>query len=397
MSWGITNSGFVLKTYDDILDEQNTKAKELFGDDVDLSEFGAVGLFNQLTSKALEDTWEDFEDLYHSMFIPTAEGVNLDRVAALGGLSRRSAIKSLVDMNISGTAFEVPLGFLIQTPQGIQFETIGSGTAQTTGTNISARAVVAGTAGVVPANSIVEIVNPVSGITDVNNPEPSSGGLEIETDYEFRQRYEDRTIAGGSSIPAILNALYSVDDVISARVYENDTDVTDGDGLPPHSVYCVVGGSALDQEIAEAIFNSKPAGIASYGSNQAYVTDDNGDVHLMKWGEPTTIYINVIVNITSNAEWVSSNETAVKTAVVTAIGGVDTIGDVATEYEGLGIGIDVRVWKIIAEFDDITGIEDTPDIWIAYYPTTPTVGTKLAIDTNESARCDTSYITVNVS
>ena len=397
MAFGITTSGFVLKTYDDILEEANTKAKELFGSDVDLSEFGAVGLFNQLMSKSLGDTWEDFDDIYHSAFPDTAEGVSLDRVLAIGGLTRRPATKALVNMSISGTSVEVPLGFLMQTPQGIQFETIATGTAVTTGVDITARAIIAGTSGVVAANTITEIVNSVSGITDVNNELPSSGGLAIEEDYEFRQRYEDRSIAGGSSIPAILNSLYSLENVITARVYENDTDSVDGDGLAAHSIYCVVGGSALDAEIAEAIFNSKAAGIATNGTESAYVTDENGDTHLIRWDVPTDKYINVIVNITSNSDWVSTNETAVKTATVKAIGGVDTVGEVVTEYEGLGTGVDVRVWKIIAEFDDITGIEDTPEILIALYPSTPTGSTKIDIGANERAITITDYITVNVS
>ncbi len=396
-SWGVTQSGFVLKTYDDILNEANSKARELFGTDIELSEYGAVGLFNQLMSKSLSDTWEDFEDMYHSMFVNTAEGVSLDRVVALGGVTRRAATKALVAISVSGTSVEVPLGFLMQTASDIQFETIGSGTAVPSGTAITSRAIVAGETGVVPAGAINEIVNPVSGITGVNNELPSTGGLPIETDYELRQRYEDRTESGGSSVPAILNALYEVEDVITARVYENDTDVTDGDGLVPHSVYCVVSGSALDANIAEAIFNSKAAGIATNGTESAYVLDENGDSHLIKWGVATTKYINVIVNITSNSEWVASNETAVKTAVVKAIGGIDTIESMATEYEGLGVGVDVRVWKIIAEFDDISGIEDTPEIWIAFAPTVPTTDTKLDIGANEVARCDTDNISVVVT
>jgi uncharacterized phage protein gp47/JayE len=397
-SWGVTQSGFVLKTYDDILNEANSKARELFGTDIELSEYGAVGLFNQLMSKSLSDTWEDFEDMYHSMFVNTAEGVSLDRVVALGGVTRRAATKALVNISISGTSVEVPLGFLMQTASNIQFETIGSGTAVPSGTAITSRAIVAGETGVVPAGAINEIVNPVSGITGVNNYAASSGGLPIETDYELRQRYEDRTESGGSSVPAILNALYETEGVITAHVYENDTDVTDGDGLPPHSIYCVVSGSALDIDIATSIFNSKAAGIATYGSQSAYVLDENGDSHLIKWGVATTKYINVIVNITSNAEWVAGNETAVKTAVVKAIGGVDTVEGIATEYEGLGVGVDVRVWQIIAQFDGITGIESTPVIYIAFAPTTPTSGNKLTIGANEVARCDEpGYITVNVS
>jgi uncharacterized phage protein gp47/JayE len=399
MSFGITDAGFVLKDYDSILEELNERAQQVnfFGPDVDLSEYGEVGIFTQLMALALADQWEDFEDLYFSMFVDTSEGVSLDRVAALGGLTRRPATKALVNISASGTVgTSVPLGFQSQTPGGIQFETIASGTITATGVSIESRAIVAGTTGVVPANTITEIVNPVAGINAVNNPLASTGGLPIETDYELRQRYEERAISGGSSVPAILNALLNVENVITVTVNENNTDVTDAEGLPPHSIQCVVSGSATDTEIAETIFDSKAAGIATFGSKSKVVTDINGDSHVIYWDEPTDKFVNVIVNITSNSDWVSSNVQAVKTATIEAIGGVDTISGIATEYAGIGIGEDVRAYLPVTKFDDIEGI-DAVTVLIAFAPATPTGSAKLVIAGSESARVDTANVSVNVS
>lgn len=399
MSYGITTSGFVLKTFDEILEEMNAEAKkpEYWGADVDVSEFGEIGIFTQNMAKAVSDIWEVLEDSYHSRWINTAEGVSLDRVVAIGGLSRNAARKAIVSVSVSGTnGTTIPVGFKTQTPQGIQFETISIAVANITGTNVDSRAVIAGDTGVVPANTIVEIVNPVSGLTDVNNSLASTGGFPIESDVDLRKRFNDRDVSGGSSVPAIISALLALDNVITAKVTENTTDVTDGEGLPPHSIHCVVSGSATDTEISEAIFSAKSAGIASYGSKSAIVEDDNGDQHIVYWDEPTDVFINVIANITSNSEWESSNETAVKTAVVQAIGGIDTINDIATEYQGIEIGEDVRSYLPMTKMDDITGI-DSVEILIAYYPTTPTSSAKLTINSSQSSRVDTANITVNVT
>jgi uncharacterized phage protein gp47/JayE len=397
MSFGITDAGFVLKTFDDILEELNEQAQlpEFFGPDVDLSEFGEVGILSQLMAKALGDTWEDFEDLYFSMFVDTSEGVSLDRVVALDGLSRRPATKALVNISASGTVgTSVPLGFKTQNPQGIQFETIASGTITATGVSIESRAVVGGTSGVVPANTIIEIVNPVAGITDVNNPLASTGGLEVEEDFELRNRFEEQSISGGSSVPAIINALLNIENVITANVNENNTDVTDGEGLPPHSIQCIVSGSATDTEIAETIFNTKAAGIETFGSNSKSVLDINGDAHLIRWDEPTDKFVNVIVNITINSAWVASNVQAVKTATIEAIGGVDTIAGIAIEYAGIGIGADVQSFLPITKFDNISGI-DSVVVLIAFAPTTPVSSATLVIASSESARVDTDNVTVN--
>jgi len=399
MSYGITDAGFVLKDYDTILDELNAEAKkpEKWGADIDLSEFGEVGIFTQNMAQALSDTWEDFENLYFSLFPQTSESVSLDRAVALGGITRNAAKKAIVGVSVSGTnGTTIPVGFKTQTPQGIQFETIQVGTAYASGINVDSRAVVAGTTGIVPAGTIVEIVNPVSGLTDVNNALASTGGFAIESDVNLRQRFDDRDISGGSSIPALINSLQAITNVTVAQVNENSTDAVDGDGLPAHSVQCIVAGSATDTEIAEAIFEAKAAGVATYGSNSLSVDDENGDPHIIYWDEPTDVFINVIANITSNTDWISDNEQAVKTACVAAIGGVDTIGGIATEYSGLEIGEDVRSYIPMTKMDDIEGIDEV-EILIAFAPATPTVSTKLTIDADESARTDTANVTVSVT
>jgi uncharacterized phage protein gp47/JayE len=399
MSFGITDAGFVLKTRDDIQEELNLEAQkpENFGPDIDLSEFGEVGQFVQLMSQASADIWENLEDTYYSNFIDTAEGVSLDRVLALGGLSRATAKKALVSVNISGVnGTTIPVGTLVQTPQAIQFETITLASAQTSGTAVDARAVVAGTSGVVPAGTIVEYSVTIPDLTAVTNPLASIGGVPIESDVDARLRYQERDLSGGSSVPAVINALLSVDNVINATVTENTTDTTDVNGLPPHSIHCVVSGSATDTEIAEAIFNSKAAGIATYGTKSKIVLDVNGDSHLIKWDEPTQVFVNVIVNITSTSEWVSSNEIAVKTATVKAIGGIDTIGTTATGYGGIQIGEDVRSYLPLTEMDDITGI-DTIEVLIALAPATPTASTTLVMSPSQSARVDTANVTVVVT
>jgi len=305
---GITDAGFVLKTRDNIQDELNEEAikPENFGSDIELSEFGEVGQFIQLMSQALADTWENLEDVYYSMFPDTAEGVSLDRVAAIGGLSRTAATKALVSVSISGVnETTIPVGTLIQTPQAVQFETLSEATAYTSGTSVDSRAVVAGSTGIVPANTITEFSITIADLTDVRNPLASTGGAPIESDVDLRQRFQDRDLSGGSSVPAIINALLELDNVITATVNENTTDEEDVNGLPAHSVQCIVSGSATDTEIAETIFESKAAGIATYGSQSATVTDDNGDSHIIYWDEPTDVFINVIINIVSNSDWES--------------------------------------------------------------------------------------------
>ncbi len=400
MSYGVTAQGFVRKTYEDALGELEDLARtsEYFGPSVDLSTASEVGQFVQLMAKVVADTWEDLEDLYYANNIDNADGVNLDRAVALGGLTRQDAIKATVDIVASGTnGTTLDAGdILAQTVQGVQFENIVTGTVVSGVVTVTCRALIGGEDGVVPANSIVQLVQPVAGITGINNPLASSGGEEIETDPNLRARFKSRGTAGGSSLPAIIAALRNVDNVTRATVTENATNVTDAEGNPPHSIKCVVAGTATDTDIAEAIFNSKSGGIEPVGTSSKVVLDANGDSHTMKWSVPTQVLINVIVEVTSNSDWVTSNITVIKTRVVEAIGGVDTIDGTTTEYDGLEIGADVFSWAVETNFDDIVGMDDIV-VYIAEAPATPTTGRKITIDSDEFARCDTANVTVNVS
>src|SRR5690606_6834684 len=56
---------------------------------------------------------------------------------------------------------------------------------------VSAVCTEAGTIGNVPAGTIVLMVEPVQGVTSVTNPEPFTGGTNIEEDDAFRERILD--------------------------------------------------------------------------------------------------------------------------------------------------------------------------------------------------------------
>lgn len=399
MSFGITDAGFVRKQLSDILTEMEADARGFFGNGVDLSADGEVGIFVQLMAARFAEAHEQAEDIYYSLFIDTAEGVQLDRSVALGGISRTPATKSSVSIRIYGDP-TAPLvaGFQMQTAQGVKFESLVDAEINSSGyVDTDFRAIEAGPAGVVPPNSIVQIVTPAEGIASGTNMVASAGGFDIESDPALRTRYKERSTAGGSSVPAMRQRLLNVPNVTACTVYENATNFTDVDGRPPHSIEAVIQGTASDQEIADALFACKPAGIEPIGDESAVVIDANGDTHTMKWSMPTERDLNMIINVVSDPDvWIAGNIQLIKTRAIQVVGGVDTIGDTATEYAGLGVGMDVKTWRIIANFDDITGMEEV-EVLIAFKPTTPVSSANLTISADEISKLATADITVNVS
>ncbi len=148
-----------------------------------------------------------------------------------------------------------------------------------------------------PASTVTVIETPVSGLDRVNNLLDLQEGRDVETDAELRlRRVESLQLSSAATLPAIRSRLLQdVDGVSEVAIYENRTSVVDGDGRPPHSFEAVVvGGDA--QDIGQMLWDTKPAGIQTYGNQPAVdIVDSNGDNQEMYFSRPVSFYAYVKV------------------------------------------------------------------------------------------------------
>lgn len=172
-----------------------------------------------------------------------------------------------------------------------------------------------------PSNSLTAIDSTLAGWDSVNNLVDGTIGRFVETDEELRLRHSDAVhVIGAATAPSVRSRMLAeVSGASYVRVYENRTKVTDAFSLPPHSFETVVEGG-LDQEIADKLFELKPAGIETYGNTSVLVLDDNGDSQLCKFTRASNKYawIRVSVNIINTEEPLTTQlEQAIKDAVLT--------------------------------------------------------------------------------
>lgn len=150
------------------------------------------------------------------------------------------------------------------------------------------------------ANTITEIVTLQDGWTAVNNLTSGQIGREEETDDELRARYANGMyILGGATVDAIkATILQYVPGILQLEVYENDTNTTDADGRPPHSIEVIAMGGD-PEDIAQQIFNVKSAGIDTFGSIVVPIVDGGGTTHNIHFNRPVPVYIwlNIVVNL----------------------------------------------------------------------------------------------------
>ena len=100
-----------------------------------------------------------------------------------------------------------------------------------------------------------------------------------ETDEQCRGRMLYAMAAiGAGSLDALNAAVRSARGVRDARIWVNDTDSVDSNGIPGHSIAVVTrGGNA--NAVAQAIFDKKPPGVGNYGSTAGIAVDAEGKEH----------------------------------------------------------------------------------------------------------------------
>lgn len=303
----ITETGFYRRTYDEILQSKISKAKELFGEDIEISELTPLGKYIRINAYDQALTEEEAELIYNSIFPNTAAGTALDRLCVFAGIKRNPATKSQYTVNLTGKkGATVPAGFLIGTDSGINFATMQAVTLDEYGKGaVNAECVELGELGNVYAQEIKVIVNPSVDVESAIGADLVVRGKETESDYELRRRFATTNLGLGScNETAITAALLRVPTVTHAGIVTNQTDTVDLDGRPARSFECYVsGGTNYHQQIAETIFEKKPIGIKTHGKISQEITDAGGHTHTIKFSHTTDKKVYVRVAIITDAKF----------------------------------------------------------------------------------------------
>lgn len=369
------------------------KTKELFGEDINVTERSFFGILIRLFAWFLAIVWEVAEKVYNSGYMHKAEGIQLDRKAWEFGITRLQEqyaqgtidIQGIPNYTVEeGTLFETANGVLFQLVADVTLDDNGVGTGDIICTEV-------GTKGNVAANTITIMSNPDENIKSVTNPTATTGGRERETDTEFLERYR-QTLSGlgSTSTDSIRAELLKLDGVRAAVVIENTQSTPDGAGRPPKSISTYVLGGDKN-EIAQVIFQKKAAGIEAYGTEQVQVYDLAGYPHTIGFSWATEVPIAIQLKIRKNDRFPSDGVQQVKTELIKYIGGTDEDG---TSYTGLNMGGSVIFSKLINRIYKIDGIDDV-DLLVGVKG--QTLGTSnVTVDINKVAQISHEDIEVQV-
>ncbi len=172
------------------------------------------------------------------------------------------------------------------------------------------------------SGDLTVIDTPVGGLSGAINLLDATLGAPLESDPDLRQSREDELATAGSATHDAIGAqIRQVVGITAVMVFSNDTDITDGNGLAPHSILLLVQGGA-DADVAAALLASIGDGIGMNpsfsGMTLVNVNDSEGVAQQMAFKRPTAVPIYARVTVTYDAtKYPSDGDTEVKSAIAT--------------------------------------------------------------------------------
>lgn len=310
--------------------------------------------------------------IYRSFSPATAQGDALSSNVKINGIARKAASFSTADLVIVGQAGTTITNGIAKDANNNQWTLPATvtippeGEVTVTATCVSVGAIEA------DAGTINQIGTPTRGWQTVNNPADAAVGAPVESDAALRQRQTVSTALPSLTVlDGIVGAVSNIAGVTRLRAYENDTNATDSNGLPAHSISLVVEGGDADA-IAAAIAEKKTPGSGTYGTTAIVVLDVYGRPITIRFFRPSDAAITVAISLKALTGYTTITGNAIKQAVADYINGVDIGGgtsgsvewaDAITAANGVGGGTTFKLTGLTLAGPGGAG---APDVALAF-------------------------------
>ena len=339
---------------------------------------------------------------YNSKDPNKAKDVDLNVICSLTGTIRSQGTPSNVELTLTGVAGTVILaGKLVESVvDGSQWSIDSNVTIGVGGTVAATATCTTNGATVASIGTITRIVDTVGGWQKVTNPTVATLGTNRQNDSSLRlERAKAVSRPGNAQVDNMLGEIFAVEGVRRAIVLENDTGVTDTNGLPEHSVAPIVDGG-VNEDIAKAIFRKKNPGCKLHAAGTSVTVPDVFDIYPSNARDITFSrpnYVDMIINVTIQNDGTLPNDTdeRVKQAIIDYSSGELVAAECGFNVLGFDIGEEVPVSRMYTPINQVIGVFGNSYI-TALTVNTLTTG-QVSIAFNELSRWDLSNITVIIN
>lgn len=348
-------TGLTIATNAELVAAFTTAMQTIYGSDINLASDTPDGQMMNIFIQAALDL-EDLLVQINNMFDPdNAVGVILDQRVAINGIQRQAGTFTVTNITIV-TSQSVNLYGLDQSAQPVFTVADNAGNQwqlQTTqlgvgaGTNVFSFQAATPGANLTVQNTITVPITIVLGVTSINNPTTyTSLGINEESDAALKiRRQQSVSLSSQGYLQGLRAALLNIPGITSAFVYENNSGITDGNGVPGHSIWVIVAGtptilstpawdstvsysygqivssSGVDyiswqnsnlnnavsnpafwgvyNPVAQAIYSKRNAGCGMFGGTSYAITQIDDSIFIVYWDTVTLEPIFVSFTVTS--------------------------------------------------------------------------------------------------
>lgn len=324
----IDATGLTVETAAEITAFLDTNLQTIYGPDINTDQNSPDGQCVGILTQLGVDLRELIMETNDSFDPDQAGGVLLDQRCAINNIERIGGtytdqpitlvVSSTVVLQGLDANFSNPngTGFTVQDGSGNQF-ILTDTTTFTAGTytNVSFRARQIG-AVKVPINTITNLVTIIPGVVSVNNPSAAiTVGQNQETDAQLRiRRQQSVSLAAGAYTDGLRGVLLALAGVTEAVVYENNSGITDANGIPGHSIWAVVAGGA-NSGIAAAIY-AKHNGGGMKGTVVVPVATSSGIPFDAAFDRPTAVNLFIRFNLKQTVAGFIFDQASIKASMV---------------------------------------------------------------------------------
>lgn len=384
----IDATGISAPAFSDILDFLKSKYQAIYGPDTYLEDDSKDGQLLAIFASCINDANAVAISVYNGFSPATAQGANLSSVVKINGIARAVASASTVDVTIVGVVGTTITNGVVQDTNQVNWDLPASVTIPPAG-QITVTATCE-QAGAISAalGTVTTIATPTRGWQSVTNASAASLGNPVEEDADLRVRQASSTALPSLTVlDGIIGAVKAITGVTRVAAYENDTNIIDSNGLPPHVISLVVeGGDAT--AIANAIAAKKTPGGGTYGTTTVTVNDVYGIPHPINFFRPTPQAITAVVNVKALAGYSTAVGARVQQAISDYVNSVAIGGGSAGAVEwdaciaaAKGV-VGGNTFKITSLTISGPGGAGAPDVSLAF---------------NQSATCTPASVTVNAT
>lgn len=397
----ITPTGFVAKTEQQYFDEEQQLYLNIDPNwNLDPSTPDGLKLASDAEKYAQLD--EAIQVAYNSKDPNKARDVELDTICALTGTIRNLGTPSNVELTLTGEPNTmVTAGKLVESVvDGSQWRTDSNVTIGVGGTVTVTATCTTNGATQASIGTITRIVNTIGGWQKVTNLTVATPGTNVQNNASLRlERAKSVSRPGNAQVDNMLGEIFAVSGVRRAIVLENNTDVTDANGLPEHSVAPIVDGG-VDADVALAIFRKKNPGCKLHAAGTNVTVPDVFDIYPSNARDITFSrpdYVDMIISVTIQNDGTLPNDTdeRVKQAIIDYAAGDLVAAECGFNVLGFDIGEEVPVSRMYTPINQVIGVFGNSYI-TGLNVNTLTTG-QVPIAFNELSRWDVSNITVVIN